>query len=89
VEAHAFETERALAVVRRHEDSAALLLLVFRPGASSIRPPVGGRWRKALDSGEDRWAGSGRPGPPWLERGAEGGTIDLPGPRALLYLAER
>ncbi len=88
VEAHTFEALRALAVVRRHEGSEAFLLLAFGPAAVSIRPSVGGRWRKVLDSGENRWAGSGRVAAPRLEGVGTSESIDLPGPAALLYVAE-
>ena len=88
VQTHAFDRQRALAVVRRHADSAALLLLAFGPGATSIRPAVGGRWRKLLDSGEIRWAGSGRVAAPRLEGAGTSESIDLPGPAVLLYVAE-
>jgi maltooligosyltrehalose trehalohydrolase len=88
VEAHPVEAQRALAVVRRHGDSAALLVLAFASGASLIRTPAAGRWRKALDSAEERWAGTGRLAPLCLDSSAAEAPVTLCGPAALLYLAE-
>jgi maltooligosyltrehalose trehalohydrolase len=88
VEAHPFEAERTLAVERRHGDSAALLLLAFTSGVESIRVRAQGRWRKALDSAEDRWAGTGHLAPLRLERSTPEAPITLAGPAALLYLSE-
>jgi maltooligosyltrehalose trehalohydrolase len=88
VEAHPFEAERTLAVERRHGDSAALLLLAFAPGVGSIRVRAQRRWRKALDSAEDRWAGTGHLAPLRLECSTPEAPITLAGPAALLYLSE-
>ena len=88
VEVHPFETERALAVARRHGNSAALLLLTFASGASRLVAPATGRWLKALDSGDERWGGTGGPAPRRLEGSAAGAPITMAGPAALLYLEE-
>jgi maltooligosyltrehalose trehalohydrolase len=88
VEVHPFEAERTLAVERRHGDSAALLLLAFTSGVGSIRLRAQGQWRKALDSAEDRWAGTGHLAPLRLECSTPEAPITLAGPAALLYLSE-
>jgi hypothetical protein len=88
VEAHPFEAERTLAVERRHGDSAALLLLAFTSGVGSICVRAQGHWRKALDSAEERWAGTGRLAPLHLECSTPEAPITLAGPAALLYLSE-
>ena len=90
VQTQPFEAQRALAVVRRQGVSAALLLLHFAQGASAIPAPAPGRWRKALDTAEERWAGTGRLAPPCLDSSSSsaGAPVTLAGPAAVLYLAE-
>ncbi len=87
-ETRVFEPQKALAVVRRHANSAALLLLVFAPGPCSLRAPVEGRWCKSLDSAEARWGGTGSLAPVCLEGDATGAPCPLTGPAAFLYLEQ-
>jgi maltooligosyltrehalose trehalohydrolase len=75
VEATALENERILLVRRREEGSEILIALNFGPeeveGAPLSLPE--GRWRKLLDSSEDRWRGPGTLVPE---------TVSLPGEAA-------
>ena len=64
LQAIAHEEEKALVILRRCGESEAMVALCF--GDRAARLPVtlsSGSWRKALDSSEERWLGSGGKAP--------------------------
>lgn len=83
--------ERTLSILRRHQDgTAAFLLLHFAPDGQIIRPKIpAGRWRRLVDSAEDRFGGPGAKSPPllWLPRSGLV-AIDVIGYGAVVYLRE-
>ncbi|MBI4319175.1 MAG: malto-oligosyltrehalose trehalohydrolase [Chloroflexi bacterium] len=60
LEARAYETERMLYLHRWSGDEEVILFFNFNDAPASATLPIPtGRWRKALDSSDRRWRGSG------------------------------
>jgi maltooligosyltrehalose trehalohydrolase len=81
-----WERERVICVRRWCEEQEALIVLHFEPQEASVSvtiPP--GRWHKQLDSGEERWHGSGSRLPAVIHSPGEV-TLTLPAEACALYL---
>jgi maltooligosyltrehalose trehalohydrolase len=72
-----------VSVLRTAGQASAWLLLAFEDGPTRTSVPSG-TWLRALDSGDERWGGSGG-GPP--ESLGKDRSLHFLGPRALLWLS--
>lgn len=83
-----YEDERVLFVQRWHEADRAIILASFGAAETSITLPIAaGKWRKLLDSAEEKWHGAGSFVPQEL---ASTGAITLNlSPRSVVVLNRR
>jgi maltooligosyltrehalose trehalohydrolase len=88
LETACLEEERVLVVLRSRGPHRAALLLNFGEAPAAPGPLLpAGRWRKALDTAEARWAGPGSPAPDSLDSPDE--PPALAPHSAVLYTASR
>jgi maltooligosyltrehalose trehalohydrolase len=83
LEVEGSEGEQVLSVRRWSDDDETWAVFHFGDGERSIGLPIpAGRWRKALDSADERWGGKGSPLPDELDS-SENVTL-MVGPRAMV-----
>jgi maltooligosyltrehalose trehalohydrolase len=86
MEVRAFDPEATLRLRRWEGGSEVAILLHFGAGAAAVELPRG-RWRKILDSADERWGGPGSPAPATID--ADGGArAALPAWSAVLFETE-
>ena len=82
-------TDRAAAVVavrRRHPAGDAVTLLAFGTSRADVTSMPPGRWRRSLDTADERWAGPGSVGSVEIEVGGDGGRVTVMPRSATLYI---
>ncbi|MEW6183426.1 MAG: malto-oligosyltrehalose trehalohydrolase [Bacillota bacterium] len=68
------ENKKVLAIQRHYADSAAFAVFSFSSAAETVTlPTVPGKWRKLLDSSEERWLGEGETVPSLIESSEDAG----------------
>jgi len=71
MEVTAYAEQRLLCLRRWNSGDEAIVFLCFSASAVTATPRLPeGRWRKILDSSEQRWLGPGEPLPEWISGGA-------------------
>jgi maltooligosyltrehalose trehalohydrolase len=81
-----YDDQRVLLLRRSGDSDVATTILNFNQAPVSLRIAMGaGRWRKALDSAEPRWAGAGGTLPLEFE-GGEDAELQLPPSSAALFV---
>jgi maltooligosyltrehalose trehalohydrolase len=88
IRVHADDEAAALSVLRTGPGPAALCVLCFADGPSTLLVPApAGPYRPVLDSAEPRWGGPGRSVPEELRAGARGLWLSPRGPVFLIIEA--
>jgi maltooligosyltrehalose trehalohydrolase len=81
------EEERVLLLRRWRDSNEVVIILSFNQAQVSVTLPVPpGRWRRLLDSTEERWLGGGSASPDIVESGGEA-AMTLP-PRAVVVFVK-